>query len=238
MHCVPAWAYLFNNFWPTKEEVTVIGYEKPKYDLPDNFTYVSLGVQRGPKYWSDDIYNFISKEDVETFYLTPEDAFIIKPVDRSLLDLAKSMALENPEGKFSKFQLVADAQRRPHTVEKKFEDFKLIKAHPRSMYRQSLGHSIWRKDVFINKLKPNQSPWDFELDNNQAMADGLDVYATLNKYALHVGHGYCKGKKISNWYENAYHNIDRSHYVDYHKYAILDEKHINIINENNWVPEV
>ena len=238
MHCLPAWAFLFNKFWPWFQDVTVLGYNTPDFELPDNFKYVSLGEQRGPQYWSDDIKEFLLKEDVDLFYLTTEDGFIIKPVDESLVNLAISLAITNPGNKFSKFCLTADVQRRPHEVIHQFNGFKLLKAAQGSEYRQSLGHSIWRKDSFINKLKPNQSPWDFELDNAQSMFDGLDVYATCNKYALHPGHGYYKGRKVPNWYENAYYDIDRGHYTDYDKYAMLDEEYIDFINKNEWVPEV
>ena len=34
MHCVPAWAYLFNKYWPWEQKVRVLGYNLPNYDLP------------------------------------------------------------------------------------------------------------------------------------------------------------------------------------------------------------
>ena len=50
MHCLPAWCYLFNKFWGKEQEVRILGYDKPTFDLPDNFQYISLGKQRGPKF--------------------------------------------------------------------------------------------------------------------------------------------------------------------------------------------
>ena len=128
--------------------------------------------------------------------------------------------------------------RRPNNIVKKFSDYNLIKATQNSLYRQSLTHSIWRKDSFLNKLIPNQSPWDFELDNKRAMNDGLDVYATENRYALHVGHGYKKGKKVKNWYENAFFDIDHTKYPMYEKHSGLSKNDIDFIEKSGWMPEI
>ena len=55
MIALQAWSYLFNKFWPYETEVNILGYDIPKFSLPANFTFNSLGEQKGPKYWSDDM---------------------------------------------------------------------------------------------------------------------------------------------------------------------------------------
>ena len=70
MHCVPAWAYLFNKFWPWNQDVKVLGYDQPTFILPENFEYISLGKQRGPKYWSDDIRKSIEGCGSDLVYLS------------------------------------------------------------------------------------------------------------------------------------------------------------------------
>lgn len=235
MHCVPAWAYLFNKFWPHEQNVRVLGYDKPTYELPSNFEYISLGTQRGPKYWSDDMARYFSSPECEheAFYLTTEDGFIVGDVDAEILDLAIKLSLSDPTGKFLKFCLTADVHRRPKKILKEFENYKLIKANQNSLYRHSLSHCIWKKDRFLQKLVPYQSPWDFELDNRRAINDGYDIFATEDKYALHCGHGYKRGKKIKNWYANVY-------YVDgfVTEPAQLSENDIKYIEDNGWMPEI
>ena len=231
MHCVPAWAYLFNKFWPWKQNVRVLGYNLPDYNLPDNFEYVSLGHQRGPQYWSDDMKEYFSSCEHECFYLTTEDGFIVGDVDEEILDIALKVSFMNPNNTFSRFNLTADVHRRPRTVLKQMDNFKLIKAEQYSQYRQSLSHSIWRKDSLLRKLIPGQSPWDFEMDNHRAMNDGLEVYATEDKYAVHCGHGYRRGKKIANWHQNAY-------YPEFSDHQGLDKKDIDYIENNGWMPEI
>jgi len=231
MHCVPAWAYLFNKYWPWEQKVRVLGYDLPSYDLPDNFEYISLGHQRGPKFWSDDMKEYFSSCEHECFYLCTEDGFIVGEVDEEILNLALKVSFTNPNKKFSRFNLTADVQSRPRVVITQMNDFKLIKAKQHAQYRQSLSHSIWRRDSLLHKLIPGQSPWDFELDNNRAMNDGLDVYATEDRYAVQCGHGYRRGKKISNWHENVY-------YPEFSTYPGLEKEDIDFIENNAWMPEI
>ena len=230
MHCTPAWAYLFNKFWPWRQEVKVLGYEQPNFKLPENFEYISLGKQRGPKYWSNDMKEYFQDCNHEVFYLTTEDGFIVDYVNADILNLAIKIAFINPGNKFLRFNLTADVETRQYELIKTFENCDLIKASQSSNYRQSLQHSIWRKDSFLDKLIPNQTPWDFELDNSRARMDGLDVYATKDKYAIHCGHGYKKGKKVKNWYES----INK----EFTKCEGLTQSDIEFIEGRNWMKEI
>jgi hypothetical protein len=233
MHCVPAWAYLFNKFWPYKQKVRVLGYNMPEYELPENFEYISLGVQRGPDFWSDDMKQYFSSCEHESFYLTTEDGFIVGDVDSEILDMGIKLSLSDPSEKFLKFCLTADVHRRPKQVLKDFGNFKLIKAAQHSNYRHSLSHCIWRRDRLVEKLTPGQSPWKFEVSNNVAKNDGYDIYATENKYAVHCGHGYRRGQKIKDWFMNVY-------YVDGYvqEPAQLSTSDIKYIEDNGWMPEL
>ena len=55
----------------------------------------------------------------------------------------------------------------------------------------------------------------------------MNVFATKGLYAIHCGHGYKRGKKIKNWYDDSNDSKLR-----------LDTHHIEIINNKNWVPEL
>lgn len=43
LHLMPVFVYLFNKYWPN-QQCEVVGYQKPN-NLPDNFTFHSMGVQ-------------------------------------------------------------------------------------------------------------------------------------------------------------------------------------------------
>ena len=231
--CLPTWAYLFNKFWPYKTSVRVLGYKKPNFDLPENFEFISLGKQRGVKYWSNDMFDYYKDCEHKYFYGIWEDAIIIDHVDSEILDLAIKISFLNKNDNFFKFNLSLDVQQRPHVTLKKFNDYDLILSSQSTIYRHSTNHYIWSRDKFLQKLIPDQSPWDFELDNNRAMNDGLDIYATKHRYAIRMGHGYKQGKKIHNWYEenSGYGKIKSGEGVS------LSIEDINYIENNNWMPE-
>tara|TARA_B100000902_G_scaffold396007_1_gene455911 strand:- start:3408 stop:4157 length:750 start_codon:yes stop_codon:yes gene_type:complete len=230
MHCIPAWCYLFNKFWPYEQKVKVLGYNLPNFEMPSNFEYVSLGTQRGPKYWSDDMLEYFKDCEHDCFYLTTEDGFIVEPVNKDILSLAIKTALVNPNDRFLRFNLTCDVQSRAHQILKQYEGYSLIKSAQFTYYRQSLNHSIWRKESLVNKLIPGQSPWDFELDNQRAMFDNLDVYATKDKFAISCGHGYKKGKKLAKWYECTHPHITGK--------QGLSREDINYIEGKGWMPEI
>ena len=56
--CLKPFAFLFNKFWSSDTKVTFIGYKNPKVKLPSNFDFVSLGKQRGPFYYAEDLRLF------------------------------------------------------------------------------------------------------------------------------------------------------------------------------------
>jgi hypothetical protein len=234
MACLPTWAYLFNKFWPYKSKVRVLGYSKPLFDLPENFEFISLGKQRGPSYWSDDMIEYYKSCEHKYFYAMWEDGFILDYVCPKIFDIALDKAFTNKDDKFFRFGLTLDIQQRPHSIVENFKGFDLIRADQQSEYRQSTQHSIWSKDKFLSKLKPNQSPWDFEMDNSSAMNDGLNVFATKRKYAIIMGHGYLRGKKIPSWYEenSAYHLIPVG------KGVSLTKEDIELIESRGWMPEI
>ena len=68
-HALKVFCYTFNKFWGNDWEVVVLGYKTPEFDLPTNFSFVSMGVQTGPDDWSNDLkkyfesINFIKRID-------------------------------------------------------------------------------------------------------------------------------------------------------------------------------
>jgi len=232
MACLPATCYLFNKFWPIKENVKILGYQQPKFELPKNFEFISLGEQRGPKYWSNDMIEYYRYDKSDFFYSIWEDAFILKNVNLSIINLANIIMEKDP--KFFKFNLTADVSSRQHSVVKSFENFDLITADQGSHYRFSTQHCIWNKKLFLENLENNQTPWNFELNNKKSMHNGLNIYSTKRDYAVYMGHLYKSGKKREKWYDCVYGiNGNRTHNV-----AGLDRDLVNLIENEGWVPEI
>lgn len=234
MACLPATCFLFNKHWPDSDNtnVKILGYTKPKFDLPSNFEFVSLGIQRGPAFWSDDMFDFYSKSSCSHFYSIWEDAFILKPVRKSIISLANTLI--EKDSKFFKFNLTADVVTRPHKIIKESADFDLVLADQFSRYRLSTQHCIWNKDLFLSKLRPSQTPWDFELNDKENFNDGLRIYATKRSYAVYMGHLYKNGKKRIKWHDCVYGPLGNST----HNVEGLEEELVRTLETKGWVPEI
>ena len=227
MRALQAFSYLLNKFWPVETQINILGYDLPDFDLPENCNYISLGTQRGKNYWSDDMIDFFTKCDDDLFYLTFEDAFIVRPVDRELLEYSYEFCQNNIKN-LLRFNLTADLQTRDNSVVETYDEFELIEANQGEMFRLSLNHSIWNREQFVYKLEPNQTPNFFESPNKMnSKHDGLGVYGFKGKYPLYCSESYRRGKIVPNPYLDAI-----------EKKKELNSDDINIIKENNWVPVI
>ena len=224
MKALQAFAYLFNKFWSDKTPVRVLGYNLPDFELPTNFTYISLGKQRGKKYWSEDMINFFTKDcKDELFVLTFEDVLILDSIDKELSKLNIDNLL--------RFNLSACLQSRGHNKIQSYDEFDLIEARQDEIFRLALNISIWNRNKFLNKLVPGETMHDFENPSKQhSKNDGLGVYGFARKYVVRTGEAYRRGKKCSNPYKDLLNRFTLGN--------DLDKKYIKVIEENNWLPEI
>jgi hypothetical protein len=194
---IPGFAYLFNKHWSPDQEVTVLCYNQPDYSLPKNFSIISLGNpeqfgndvpewspgRRGETYgqqhptprWTNSLKPFFEKLEDEYFILLQIDYFIHKPVELHKVELLKKYLGE--EG-VVKIDLSYDRSCFPHKVYAVDQNIEIIVSEQDTVYRSSLQAAIWQKDYFVNLLKPDRSPWQFE---------GLGMYEQMNDGKLILG---------------------------------------------------
>lgn len=172
-HLLPIFFRLYNREWGAPFDL--VGYEKPKIDLPENCTWVSLGKQRGPKYFSDDLRPYFEKQD-QYFAWLFEDSFI-RSVDKerllALIGLSKS--LDN----VGRICLSNEGMNRPHTISKHGGYWV---ADHKSLYRLSTQPSIWNRDFLLHYLTPGLSPWDFE---KQDTVDDWNIIGPTKSVVTH-----------------------------------------------------
>tara|TARA_B100000287_G_C20674248_1_gene794633 strand:+ start:4208 stop:4927 length:720 start_codon:yes stop_codon:yes gene_type:complete len=223
--CLPAHAYLFNKFWPIETDVKILGYDVPNISLPDNFEFISLGEQRGPDFWSDDMIKFFSECTDDYFYFPTEDQVILDKVDIEIFNLAVDLFESGLHSNLIRFCLAKNMCKWPHNIVKDYGDFQLIERIQNTHYRNSLHASIWHRKNFLKQLKPGMSPWSFELSTGRE--NNMKVLGTKGKYGLTIGHGYKRGKKLKNWYKC---NNGTS--------VTLNDEDFKLIEKNNWMPSI
>ena len=232
MFCLPAFCYLFNKFWPASTTINVIGYSTPNFELPENVNYISLGKDRGAEFWSDDMINFFSKVDHKLFYLTTEDGFILRKVNEQLLfdSFAFSTQMLEINPNFLRFNLTHCVSSRHHSVVGRNSlGNEVIAATPGTDYRHSLQHSIWNTSNFLSMLSPSMTPWQVELDEN-ARFSNFDILAFRGECPMQVGHGYSKGKKVANWYQDVWRHMSG--------FNGLSDEDIQYIEKMGWIPDI
>ena len=74
------YAHLFKKFWGVEQPVVVLGFAKPDFQLPKNFTFVSLAEKQegGASKWTRYLYDYFSSIEDEHVIFTLEDFFPIQ----------------------------------------------------------------------------------------------------------------------------------------------------------------
>ena len=234
--CLPATAYLFNKFWPEIVNVKVLGYDIPDIELPPNFEFISLGKQRGPAYWSNDMAGFFSTCSDEYFYWQTEDMLLIDNVDEEILDRAIELFEGNTDPSLLRFCVSNGIHHYPYDVVETHNRYQVIERVQNTVYRNSVVTSIWNRENFLKELKPMMSPWDFELKTGRH--NNMRVLGTTGDFAVSVGHGYKKGKKRENWYNDCLSDNPNFYTKKYPIGKELNKADRELLEANNWIPTI
>lgn len=158
-------AWLLRKYWVPTPDVVVAGFSVPNFELPDNFTFLSIGNQSDYPFskWSDALYSALERFTDEAFILMLEDYFVTRPVNTSAVRILFDYAIQF--GYVLKIDLCAD---RLYAYGADLEYghvayLDLIKSMPGSPYHMSLWPGIWRRDNLLKCLIPHESPHDLEI---------------------------------------------------------------------------
>lgn len=169
LHVLPVFFYLFNKHLGYQAEL--VGYTKPE-GLPDNFTFHSMGEDRGAKYWSTDLRAYFDKQD-DWFVWIMEDTFV-KGWDEDKYKDSVAMCYNG----IGRVDLTKDVQKRTHTKNNGY-----AWGHPQERYRLSTQPSIWSKQFLMNYLHEGMTPWEFETQDPKD--DGWQIVGAVDYPMLH-----------------------------------------------------
>lgn len=189
-------AYLFNKFWDSSLEVTMLSYRTPQFDLPENFNFISLGEKQiSINHWSTDLRNFFETVDDDFFMLAAEDHFIYDYVNTDLLDRLKTKLHDN----VGRVALTNDFQQNcTYETLESFDDFNISIAHQNSDCRFSVIWSIFNKKYLLERLKLGRTPWESEGHGCQeSMNDGYEIISTTGQQVIHCAPSAIRRGNIS-----------------------------------------
>lgn len=220
--------YSLSKFWSSKNEFIILGYSEPKFRLEENWKFISMGQDYGPQSWSNGLINFFTNFEEDYFIYMIDDTVMTRTSDIDKIELAFKYMLENDDVKKCFLQgslttggksLLGDIEYYPvKDLNNYFHDINQF-----ADYRTSVQSSIWSTNYFLGMLKPNLSPWDFELQHIKN--DGYRILTTLENHPAMFGHLFCKSAVLLNdWSKSMYENTQLSEEDIHNIYKILDKK--------------
>ena len=194
-------SFLFNRFWGEQQDVVVLGYKEPDFELPNNFEFVSMGVSRNdPKEWSDGLRDHFKSIDDEWFIYATEDMFLVYPVNFSSLQKLETYMVDG----VGRINITNDVCRKYYST---VED-NVVELKQDSDYRISCIYSIWNKEFMLKYLKPNMTPWEFEINGtNESRGDGYRILGLNSDFPVHLSLAIRRGNldKLDFRFDNEYH---------------------------------
>jgi hypothetical protein len=178
--------YLFNKFWSPKQQVKIVGFTPPTWELPDNFEFISLGKQRGMEYWSDDYIDFFNSIKDDYFIHMVENEFLLRNVDFNIVN----SLIEFLDDDVGRIDLTPGPSLRQWEMFQEYDDFDIIELSQRDQYRLAIRLNVWNKKYFLKHLRSGENAWEFEIFGNQrAQNDDYKILATNRKYACYIMDG-------------------------------------------------
>lgn len=200
LHLIPVFTYLFNKYFDSEQEVTILGYDAPKCKLPDNFWFRSMGKQGDVSEWSTDLRRYFERMPDEWFVWLMDDTFI-KRASTQIGPPPSFMGI-----KIGRYDLTNDVQKRDHFVRGE-----LVIAGLHTKYRLSTQPSMWNMEFLLKYLTPGMTPWQFETQD--PVNDGWDILGLLHPPIKH-------NEGVRKW---------NPHELDLNGFSDEDVKHIKTL---------
>lgn len=175
-------AWLLKKYWKDHPDVIVGGFAEPDFDLPEGFSFISLGDMKDYpiEHWSDAIKKFFNSVNDEVFIWMLEDMWIVRPVKDTVVKMAYDYMIQ--------FEYVARLDLTGDRLYAggahfygKLDSVDLIWSDPEGQYHLSTMPALWRKKHLLDAIIPNETPWQLELAGTPrlgAMSNSVIVLGT------------------------------------------------------------
>lgn len=154
-------AHLFNLYWSRDQRVAVFGNTPPDFALPSNFTFKSVGPFKPAQQWSNDLIEVLHSINDDVICMMMDDYWLNRQVNAQAVLWCYEYMLQNPN--VIRFDMTTDRLYatgiQPHGA---IGYLDVIKSDPQSPYNLSLQAGLWRRELLLEMLMPNETPWEVE----------------------------------------------------------------------------
>ena len=190
---IEGFAHQMGKYWPGIE-IVVVGFTEPDFDLPENFSFYSVGKfdDYPADRWSNATIDFLNSVDDELFILMLEDYWLTRKVDDRAIRLLDWYLRKYPH--ISGIDLTSDRLYGSNLRDYQSLDvLDLVINDPPAPYHFSLQARMWRRSEMLRYLKSEETPWETEIDGSRRMVvDGSIVLGTRQiplRYLIAVQNG-------------------------------------------------
>lgn len=156
---LPGFAYLFNVYFSALQPVAYAGCKK--LDLPQNFEWYDVE-SRIAERWSDGLIEFLDMLDDKVVCWLLEDYYLCRTVDHQAIGSLVDYMGMHPN--ILKIDLTGD---RLYSGKAQDVDYwghcDIISTPWETPYQYSIQAALWNRRHLRKLLRPEMSPWDFEL---------------------------------------------------------------------------
>lgn len=172
---VQGFAYLFNAFWGSDQPVTVVGFNPPPFRMPGNFDFHSLGsVNKPPSEWSNKLIKLLDMVNDTHFILFLEDFWFTDKADVDCVHVLTNWMKDHPDA--LRMDLWRDRQAKKQAFDlETIHGYQIVETPPHAKYQMSLQANIWNRDLLRQVLKPDENPWQVEIDGSQRLSRRPDL---------------------------------------------------------------
>ena len=205
IHLIEGLMYTINKFWSANNKFIILGYTPPKYKLYNNWEFVSLGIDTGPQNWSNDLLKFFNSFEDKYFINMIDDTLMTRSSDMNKINAAYKYMKKNLEvGKcFLHGSLTTGGFDWPPVIPIQELDNMFCDVSQTSDYRTSIQSAIWSTDYFLQNLKPNMTPWDFETQFPKN--DNVRILTTKEHHPTMFSHLYRIGYQLQgDWFKSVF----------------------------------
>jgi len=222
---VRPFAYLLGVYWSEMQPVYVGGTKQ--FPLPQNFTWLDIESRIAAR-WSDGLIEALTQISDDIIIWSLEDYWLCRHVDNAAIEtIAEYMRMHS---NILKVDLTADRLHSGHAYDvDTYGHLDLLETSWDTPYQLSTQMACWNRRHLLSILRPEMSPWDFELQDKRMPE--LRVLGTRQfpvRYCNGLGMGLQKGDYRTEHIRNGLGGttVER-----------IPEEHVNAMLELNLLPQ-
>lgn len=177
-------AHFFNLYWSKDQRVSVFGNSPLPLSLPRNFTFTSIGAFQPVQQWSNDLIKALRSIDDDVICLMMDDYWLNRQVDQLAVKWCYEYMLQRLD--VIRFDLTTDRlYARGVTPYGAIGYLDVIKSDTLSPYNFSLQAALWRRELLLEMLMPNETPWEVEEQGTRRLMDKPYLVLGTKQSPLH-----------------------------------------------------